>query len=185
MSEARRHRVCPVELAGMLEHPLRRLYESPRRILRPFVSGGMRVLDFGCGPGFFTLEMAGLVGPSGQVTAVDLQPGMLARARENLDRAGLADRVSLGASRADAIGAAGPFDFALVFHVLHEVPDQARFLGELRSLLNPGGRALVAEPGFHVSRREFAASMESARRAGWSVGRGPRILFSRTAILGS
>ena len=119
MKTEKKHRVCPVEEAGMLEHPLRRLYESPKRILRPFVGPGMAVLDFGCGPGFFTLEMARLVGPSGHVTAVDLQQGMLDRARKKLARAGLADQVAFHLCRADAVGLAGMFDFILVFHVLH------------------------------------------------------------------
>lgn len=179
----RKHRVCPVERAGLLESPLRRLYENPARILRPFVSEGMNALDFGCGPGFFTLELARRVGPAGRVTAVDLQPGMLEMARRKLDLAGLGERVTFQAIPADAIGAEGPFTFALVFHVLHEVPDQGRFLAELRSRLAPGGRALLAEPGFHVSRGEFAASLKLARRSGLETGPGPRILFSRTAVL--
>ncbi|HOW45035.1 MAG TPA: methyltransferase domain-containing protein [Candidatus Aminicenantes bacterium] len=183
MSEQRKHRVCPVEKAGMLDHPLRRLFENPARILGPFVAEGMSVLDFGCGPGYFTLELARLVGPSGHVTAVDLQPGMLAKARQKLDQAGLGERVTFRAIRADAIGAVGPFAFALVFHVLHEVPEPARFLGELRSLLAPGRRALLAEPGYHIGRREFSVSLDLARRAGLNVGPGPRILFNRTAIL--
>lgn len=183
MSEGRTHRVCPVERAGMLDHPLRRLYENPARILRPYVSEGMSVLDFGCGPGFFTLELARRVGTAGHVTAVDLQPGMLEKARQKLALAGLGGRVTFRAIRADAIGAGEAFDFALVFHVLHEVPDPARFLGELRSLLKPGRRALVAEPGFHVTRGEFAAALETARRIGFAAAPGPRILFSRSALL--
>ena len=183
MNEQRKHRVCPVERAGMLDHPLRRLYENPARILRPYVGEGMSVLDFGGGTGFFTLELARMVGPAGHVTAVDLQPGMVENARQKLAAARLEERVTFRATRADAIGAGGPFAFALVFHVLHEVPDTARFLGELRSLLAPGRRALVAEPGFHIGRGEFAVSLDLARRAGWSVGPGPRILFNRTAVL--
>lgn len=167
----------------MLDHPLRRLYENPERILRPFVSEGMRVLDFGCGPGFFTLELARMVGPAGHVAAVDLQPGMLDLAKKKMEMAGLTGRVSFHPCRAGAIGAGGPFAFALVFHVLHEVPDPARFLGELRSLLAPGRRALVAEPAYHIGRREFAVSLDLARRAGLNVGPGPRILFNRTALL--
>jgi ubiquinone/menaquinone biosynthesis C-methylase UbiE len=185
MSDQWKHRVCPVEQAGMLDHPLRRLYESPARILRPFVSEGMSVLDFGCGPGFFTLELARRVGPAGQVTAVDLQPGMLDLAGKKIATAGLTGRVSFHACRTGTIGVSGPFAFALAFHVLHEVPDPARLLGELRSLMAPGGRALAVEPGFHVSRGEFAATLETARRAGFVVAPGPRILFSRTAILGN
>jgi ubiquinone/menaquinone biosynthesis C-methylase UbiE len=185
MNDQWKHRVCPLERAGMLDHPLRRLFENPARILGPFVAEGMSVLDFGCGPGFFTLELARMVGPAGHVTAVDLQPGMLEKARGKLARAGLEERATFRASRAAAIGVEGPFAFALVFHVLHEVPDPARFLGELRSLLKPGDRALVAEPGFHVSRDEFGAALDLARRAGFTVASGPRILFSRTAVLGN
>ncbi len=183
MKAEKKHRVCPVEKAGMLEHPLRRLYESPKRILRPFVGEGMDVLDFGCGPGFFTLEMARLVGPSGHVTAVDLQQGMLDRARKKLERAGLADQVAFHLCRADAIGLAGEFDFILVFHVLHEAPDQAGLLRELKGLLKPGGRALVAEPAFHISREEFRDSIALMKQAGLVAGPEPRIPFSRTAVL--
>ena len=167
----------------MLEHPLRRLYESPKRILRPFVGAGMSVLDFGCGPGFFTLEMARLVGPAGHVTAVDLQQGMLDRARKKLERSGLAERVKYHLCDADAIGLAGGFNFILVFHVLHEVPDQRKLLGEMKGLLKPGGRMLVVEPAFHISRAEFQGSLELVKQAGLEAGPGPRIPFSRTAML--
>ncbi|HSQ34953.1 MAG TPA: class I SAM-dependent methyltransferase [Candidatus Binatia bacterium] len=185
METNKKHRVCPVEEAGMLDHPLRRLYENPKRILRPFVSAGMAVLDFGCGPGFFTLEMARRVGPEGRVTTVDLQQGMLDKARAKLAQAGIADRVTFQLCRADAIGLAGVFDFILVFHVLHEVPGQAGFLRELQGLLKPQGRVLLAEPGFHVSRTEFQGSIDNMKQAGFEVGPGPRILFSRTVVLGT
>lgn len=183
MESDKKHRVCPLEEAGMLEHPLRWLYESPKRILRPFVGPGMAVLDFGCGPGFFSLEMARRVGPAGRVTAVDLQQGMLDKAREKLEWAGLADQVTFHLCRADAIGLAGTFDFILVFHVLHEVPDPAGFLRELKGLLKPGGRVLLAEPGFHVSRDEFRGALELVKQAGLEVGPGPWIPFSHTAVL--
>ena len=183
MKTEKKHRVCPVEEAGMLEHPLRRLYESPKRILRPFVGEGMDVLDYGCGPGFFTLEMARLVGPSGHVTAVDLQQGMLEKAREKIERAGLAERVKFHLCDADAIGLAGGFHFILVFHVLHEVPDQRKLLREMKGLLKPGGRMLVVEPAFHISSAEFRGSLELVKQAGLEAGPGPRIPFSRTAVL--
>jgi len=183
MKTNKKHRVCPVEAAGMLDHPLRRLYESPKRILRPFVGAGMDVLDIGCGPGFFTLEMARRVGPAGRVTAVDLQQGMLDKARAKLERAGLADTVTFHLCRADAIGLTGAFDLILVFHVLHEVPDPACFLRELKGLLKPGGRVLLAEPGFHVSRAEFQEASELMKQAGLEVEPGPRVRFSRTVVL--
>ncbi len=67
--------VCPAEHAGWLATPLRRLLQDPRRILDGLVAAGDTAIDFGCGPGFFTLPMAELVGPGGRVVAVDLQAG--------------------------------------------------------------------------------------------------------------
>ncbi len=66
--------VCPVEIAGMLDGKLRRWVHNPVKILSPLITEGMTVLDVGCGPGFFSIEMARLVGADGSVIAADLQP---------------------------------------------------------------------------------------------------------------
>ena len=70
-------KVCSVESAGALDIQLRKLIQNPGKILKPFIKEGMTVMDLGCGPGFFTIEMARMVGKNGNVTAVDLQEGML------------------------------------------------------------------------------------------------------------
>jgi len=183
MEADKKHRVCPVEHAGVLSFALRKWLHNPKRILRPHVRAGMAVLDLGCGPGFFTVEMARLIGKTGKVVAADLQAGMLEKARKKIAAAGLADAVTFHLCRADAIGLAERFDFILVFYILHEVPDQAKFLGEIRSLLRPGGRALLAEPTFHVGRDDFQKSIAIMKQVGLEVETGPRILFSRTVIL--
>ena len=61
---------------------IRRLLQNPRKILSPFIKEGMTVLDLGCGPGFFSLDMAHMVGSAGRAIAVDLQQGMLIKLRE-------------------------------------------------------------------------------------------------------
>ena len=58
---------------------MRRLVHKPGRILEARISKGMTVLDLGCEPGFFTIEMAKLVGGTGKVIAADLQQGMLVK----------------------------------------------------------------------------------------------------------
>src|SRR5512135_922391 len=95
MSRIRDPYVCPAELAGSLDNWLRRLLHKPERILRPFVGNGMAVLDLGCGPGYFTVEMARLVGQGGTVIAADLQQGMLDRMMAKISSAGLGDRVKM------------------------------------------------------------------------------------------
>ena len=53
------------------------LAHDPARILAPFVRTGMTVFEPGPGMGFFTFELARLVGPTGRVSAVDVQPKMI------------------------------------------------------------------------------------------------------------
>ena len=69
--------VCPVEMARSLDNIFRIWFQNPRKILAPFIREGMTVLDIGCGPGFFSTEIAEMVGPSGRVIACDLQKEML------------------------------------------------------------------------------------------------------------
>ncbi len=72
-----RHHICPVENAGMLDNSIRNFLQNPEKILKPYLQTGMVALDVGCGPGFFSLQMAEMVGESGKVIAADLQQGML------------------------------------------------------------------------------------------------------------
>ncbi len=51
-------RVCPVALSGSLDNSIRRWLQNPKKILSPYIKEGMTVLDVGCGPGFFSIEMA-------------------------------------------------------------------------------------------------------------------------------
>lgn len=79
----------------------------------------MTVLDVGCGPGFFTLDMARMVGPSGCVVACDLQAGMLERIRRKIQGTDLEKRVRLHQSGKDRIGLDLPVDFVLAFYMAH------------------------------------------------------------------
>lgn len=175
--------VCPVTLAGTLDSRIRGWLQSPRRLLEPHVREGMTALDFGCGPGFFTLELARLVGSSGRVIAVDLQPGMLERVCVKIQGTALEPRITLHRSQPDRIGLSTPVDFALAFYVLHEFRDPAAFLAELRQLLTARGQLLIVEPPFHVSRAAFEATLQVAQRAGFSLMARPRIRFNKAALL--
>lgn len=179
----RSERVCPVERAGRLDTRLRRWLQDPGKILGPHVREGMTVLDVGCGPGFFTVEAARRVGKKGRVIAADLQQGMLDKLQEKIAGTALEPRITLHRCEEDRIGVEQPVDFILAFYVVHELPDQAAFYGEAASLLAGAGSMLVVEPPFHVSKKKFAASLGLAREAGLEPGRGPRLLFCKTARL--
>ncbi len=178
--------VCPWWLGPVLASPLRKLWQDPRRILAPHVREGMTVLEPGPGMGFFTLELARLVGPAGKVVAVDVQERMLAGLRRRATRAGLLARIELRRATEDgmAIGdLAGRVHLVLAFAVVHELPDAGRFFAEVRPVLAPGGRVLVAEPRGHVSAGEFEATLGAAERIGLRRAPGPAIARSLTALL--
>ena len=132
---ANKHKICPVEHAGVLDFSLRKWMHNPHRILSPYVKSGMTVLDLGAGPGFFTLEMARLVGESGKVIAADLQEGMLEKIRTKVQNTYLEKIITLHKVGEDKIGLEEKVDFALFFYVLHEVPNQEKLLEEIKTIL--------------------------------------------------
>ena len=176
--------VCPAEYAGWLSTPLRRLVTDPRRILRGLVHPGDTVVDLGCGPGFFTLPLAEMAGETGRVVAVDLQSAMLERLSTRAVRQGLLGRIDLHECRADTLDLAAEADFVLAFWMVHEVPDSARFLAEVRGLLKQKARFLIVEPRGHVDAAAFARTTERAVETGLRpLSSPPRVAFSRTALL--
>ena len=179
-------RICPWWIGYLLASPLRRLRQDPHAILSPFVSEGMTVLEPGPGMGFFTLELARLVGPRGRVVAVDVQPKMLEGLRRRAGRAGLADRIELRAPRGSHMGTEdlrAAVDFVLAFAVVHELPDIAGFFAESRQTLKAGGRMLVAEPTAHVAEEAFITTLGLAADAGFSIESKPAIPSSRSVVL--
>ncbi len=179
-------RVCPWWLGWFLTSPIRRLRHDPARILAPHLREGMTVLEPGPGMGFFTLDLARRVGPTGRVIAVDLQPRMLAGLRRRLERAGLGGRVEARLAAKGSLGVgdlAGKVDFVLAFAVVHELPDAGRFFAEIRAALAPGGKILVAEPTGHVKPKDFEATLAAAAGAGLRPEPGPAIARSLTAML--
>ena len=126
MSKQQFARICPSELSGGLDNQPRRLTQNPRKILKPYISEGMKVLDLGCGPGFFSIEIAKMVNESGKVIAADLQEGMLKRVTRKIKGTELEQRVMLHKCQDGTIGITEKVDFIFAFYMVHEVPDQDR-----------------------------------------------------------
>ncbi|MBI2300994.1 MAG: class I SAM-dependent methyltransferase [Armatimonadetes bacterium] len=176
--------VCPSWVGRLLASPLRRLVQDPEAILAGLVEPGFTVLEVGPGMGFFTLPMARMVGEGGSVVAVDLQPTMLRGLERRAARAGLSDRVRTHLCSAETLGLEGvAADFALLFAVVHEVPDRPRLFAEVCASLKPGGRCLMAEPKGHVSAARFGAELSDALAAGFAELSRPAIHASRAVLL--
>jgi arsenite methyltransferase len=102
---------------------------------------GERVLDAGCGPGFYVAETLERVGPQGSVAGVDASAAMLAAAARRCEGHG---NVSFHEGDVTALPVPdADFDRALSVQVLEYVTDIPAALGELLRVLRPGGRLLV------------------------------------------
>jgi ubiquinone/menaquinone biosynthesis C-methylase UbiE len=184
VSEKTNPRVCPHQSAFMLDNWLRKLVQQPGKIVGEYIKAGDTVVDIGCGPGFFTIDMAKQVGPSGRVTAVDLQPQMLAHVRKKAARHNVSEQVILHQCTPESVGLQLFADFILCFYMVHETPDAKRFFMEISDLLKPDGRILVVEPGFHVSREAFARMLKKADSAGLKTIGFPKGKGGRSVLLG-
>lgn len=180
------NRVCPWWLGYLLANPLRRLLQDPEAIVRPYVSEGMMVLDVGCGMGFFSLPLAKLVGETGKVVCVDLQDKMIKGLMKRAKKTGLSDRIDARICVQNSLKVSdiiGEIDIALVFALVHEVPDKERLFSEIYTAMKQTGKLLVAEPKGHVSKLDFEKTISIAQSAGFEVLHDVEIRRSRTVLL--
>lgn len=105
------------------------------------IQAGARVLDVAAGSGDQTLAIAQIAGPRGYVLATDLSPAILALARENAARAGLAQVETRVADGEDLGVPAASFDAAVCRLGLMFFPDPLQGLREMHRALRPGGGA--------------------------------------------
>lgn len=106
--------------------------------------GGERVLDVACGTGLVSFAAANAVGPAGEVLGVDLSGAMVDAARQRAQQRGVSNAAF---ARMDAERLALPdasFDVALCALGLMYMPDPEQALREMRRVLRPGGRLVVA-----------------------------------------
>jgi len=146
----------------------------------------MTVLEPGPGMGYFTPELARLVGAKGRIIAVDVQARMLAGLRRRVAKAGLSERVDARLAPADSMGLAdlaGRIDFTLAVAVVHEFPSAERFFAEVSQASKPGATVLLVEPAGHVQPNEFETELQAAARAGLAVVERPAIRRSHRALL--
>lgn len=114
-----------------------------RRLVREALAArpGERILDIGCGPGFYVAELLEEVGPGGAVVAVDASADMLALARRRVEGHG---NVTFQEGNASALPVdGGSVDAALCVQVMEYVPDATGALAEMHRVVRPGGRVVV------------------------------------------
>jgi 2-polyprenyl-3-methyl-5-hydroxy-6-metoxy-1,4-benzoquinol methylase len=103
-----------------------------------------RVADVACGVGWAAISIARAY-PNVTVDGFDLDESSIKLAKENAERAGVADRVTFAVRDAAEPAAAGKYDLAVVIEAIHDLSRPVEVLGAIRKMLRPGGTALIAD----------------------------------------
>ncbi len=124
------------------------------RVWRPYaldawrragISVGHRVIDFGAGPGFATLDLAGIVGPAGEVIALERSGRFAGALRERAARHGVGNvtvqEIDLALTAPEPFGA----DAAWARWIFAFLPEPQRALANLAAAIKPGGIFVVHE----------------------------------------
>jgi ubiquinone/menaquinone biosynthesis C-methylase UbiE len=180
---SRRHSIpCPVWLRWLVEldNPFTKTNRAAVIVEHLELVPGMTVLDAGCGPGRLTIPVAQRVGDGGAVVAVDVQAGMLERARDKARNARVANIRFVQARLGEGALGRDLYDRALLVTVLGEIPDRAAALRELFAALKPGGMLSVTEIVFdpHFQSRRTVTRLAVAAGFRESAFFGNRIAFT-------
>lgn len=118
---------------------MRDWFLSPKKILKEAgVKSGLRVLDFGCGPGSFTIAAAEMVGESGKVYALDFHPLAIDKIKKRASCKGLDNIQTIHSSCTTGLKNAS-VDIALIYDMLHEAEEPDKILVEVHRVLKPDG----------------------------------------------
>src|SRR4029077_6907669 len=129
------------------------------------ITVGSKVLDVGAGPGYATVDLAEIVGPSGRVVAVERSGNFVEAIKNSARKGGLynVEVHELDLMNDDLPG--GPYDFAWCRWVLCFVSDPKLVVKKIANVLRPGGRAIFHEYGYYTTWKFFPrrASLEEFR----------------------
>ena len=159
----------PYTRARHLLHPLRGLILSPAALRRNLsLPRDAEVLEIGPGPGYYSVEIARGI-PHGTLWLLDIQPEMLAMARERLEREGVHNVRYVEGDAMRPPFRSGQFDAALLVAVLGELPDAQGGLSELHRVLRPGGLVSVTEQFGDPDRRTPSEVQRLLGEAGFKL----------------
>ena len=148
---------------------LRRLFESPKRLIEPYVKDSQVVADLGCGSGYYTLALAELVGSEGKVYAVDLDRKCIRALEKRADKSGCRNIEARALSAADVSFIKDrSVDFVLANGLLCSMADNRQSaVNEIRRILKSTGQAYLSlgfgPPLGFVDQAEWEKTLEGFR----------------------
>ncbi|MCT4580603.1 MAG: class I SAM-dependent methyltransferase [Flavobacteriales bacterium] len=172
----------PVEKSGGLDSKIRRILQDPYKLLNPYVQEGMTVLDLGCGPGYFTIPLARIVGDQGVVVAVDIQEEMFKILKDKFNSLKIKNIKCVNTS-VQSMESIPKIDFALAAYVMHELSNLEDWVETIYNKLDTNGLLLVFEPNIVVSKKAFRKTQQALLNAGFVEVETPKIRFSKSILV--
>ena len=131
---------------------------------------GMRVLEVGCGPGYFTVPAARIVAETGHLVAIDNNPFAIRRVKREVEKEALTN-VEVTFTDAGRTGLPDSnFDVVFLFGVVHAL-DPGVVIPEMHRILKAGGRMSVESHGSSQAKFAEAATKEGLFREIPKTGR--------------
>jgi len=134
------------QAADWLERPSREDEEHSEKMVGLLgIKPGETIADIGCGTGYFSRRLAKLVGPSGKVLAVDIQPEMLQMLTNRMAGMGFNNVAPILGTETDPKLPAASADIVLMVDVYHEFSYPYEMMEAICRGLKPGGRVIFVE----------------------------------------
>jgi ubiquinone/menaquinone biosynthesis C-methylase UbiE len=124
----------------MHDNPILPLVRNPYKLLNGAgLKKGQKVVEVGCGPGFFTIPAAGIVGDEGHIYAIDIHPRAVDRVKRKIQKAALKNVTPLCVNASNTGLPSGSIDFAFLFGLRSIVGGFESMIFEIHRVLKPGG----------------------------------------------
>lgn len=168
----------PAGLAQRWDSAERDAWQNPEVVMRMLgLERGNVVADLGCGTGYFTRRLSGMVGPEGLVYAVDIEQAMLDHVMQRDDIVFPGNVVTVLAAPDDPKLPDGKLDLIFTGNTWHHIGNRVAYLSRLERALKPYGRLAIIDwhegelpegppPGHKVSRD---AVVQELREGGWTL----------------
>lgn len=147
----------------MHDNPLFNIFKNPEKKLRDSgIKEGQRVLEVGCGPGFYTIAASGIVGKTGKVYAMDLHPGFIRRVKKKADGKRLGNIAAIEGNASSTAFADNSMDTAFLFGLGHISGGLKYLVEEMGRVIKPGGTV-----AYEKGRGHEGTTLDTFEKAGF------------------